>query len=103
MLQLYAGVRGPYLTATLQNLAAASVNTAKKKTPDALYRQGTNGMGAYAKGMEGAFLAEYDNICALFSRDEWGKGLQSDMSGSYFGIGKDSPRIKFTYQGKSHY
>jgi len=73
MLQLYAGVRGPYLTAALQNLAAASVNTAKKKTPDALYRQGTNGIGTYAKGMEGAFLAEYDNICALFSRDEWGK------------------------------
>jgi exocyst complex protein 7 len=72
-IQTYAGVRGPYLTATLQNLASASVNTAKKKTPDAIYRQGTNGIGTYAKGMEGAFLAEYDNICALFSRDEWGK------------------------------
>ncbi|KAE9363668.1 hypothetical protein N431DRAFT_422606 [Stipitochalara longipes BDJ] len=82
MLQVYAGVRGPYLTATLQNLAAASVNTAKKKTPDALYRQGANGMGAYAKGMEGAFLAEYDNICALFSRDEWGKGFNLTCQGA---------------------
>lgn len=82
MLQVYAGVRGPYLTATLQNLAAASVNTAKKKTPDALYRQGTNGMGTYAKGMEGAFLAEYDNICALFSRDEWGKVFNLTCQGA---------------------
>ncbi|KAF8859069.1 hypothetical protein BDZ45DRAFT_704439 [Acephala macrosclerotiorum] len=73
MLQLYASVRGPYLTYCLQNLSAASINTAKKKSPDAVYRQGTNGMGSYASGMEGIFLAEYDNICALFSRDEWGK------------------------------
>ena len=29
----------PYLAATLQNLAAASVNTAKKKTANALYKQ----------------------------------------------------------------
>jgi exocyst complex protein 7 len=71
--QIYASVRGPYLTATLQNLAAASVNTAKKKNSEAVYRQGTNGMGTYATGMEGAFLAEYDNICALFSREEWGQ------------------------------
>ncbi|RFU34026.1 hypothetical protein B7463_g2318, partial [Scytalidium lignicola] len=35
--------------------------------------RGANGIGTYAKGMEGAFLAEYDNICALFSRDEWSK------------------------------
>ena len=82
MLQVYAGVRGPYLTATLQNLAAGSINTARKKTPDAVYRQGTNGMGMYAKGMELAFLAEYDNICGLFSRDEWAKGFNLTCQGS---------------------
>ncbi|CZT43676.1 probable exocyst complex protein EXO70 [Rhynchosporium secalis] len=73
MLQVYANIRGPYLVATLQNLAAASVNTAKKKSPDAVYRQGTNGLGTYAMGMEGAFLAEYGSISSLFARDEWGK------------------------------
>ncbi|PQE14219.1 Exo70 exocyst complex subunit protein [Rutstroemia sp. NJR-2017a BVV2] len=73
VMQSYASVRGPFLKTTLQNLASASMNTAKKKTPDAIYRQGTNGIGTYAMGMEGAFLAEYDNICALFTRDEWGK------------------------------
>ncbi|TAQ89962.1 hypothetical protein B7494_g1698 [Chlorociboria aeruginascens] len=82
VLQSYANVRGPYLTITLQNLAAASVNTAKKKTPDAVYRQGTNGIGTYAKGMEGAFLAEYDNICALFSRDEWAKVFNLTCQGA---------------------
>jgi exocyst complex protein 7 len=71
--QIYASVRGPYITGTLSNLAAASISTAKKKIPDAVYRQGTNGMGTYATGISGAFLAEYDNICALFSRDEWAR------------------------------
>ncbi|KAH6673789.1 Cullin repeat-like-containing domain protein [Halenospora varia] len=82
ILQAYASVRGPYLTATLQNLASASVNTARKKTPDAIYRQGTNGMATYARGMEGAFLAEYDNICALFSRDEWGRVFNLTCQGA---------------------
>ncbi|KAH8597149.1 Cullin repeat-like-containing domain protein [Bisporella sp. PMI_857] len=82
VLQVYASVRGPYLISTLQNLAAASVNTARKKTPDAVYRQGTNGIGTYAKGMEGAFLAEYDNICSLFSRDEWGKVFNLTCQGA---------------------
>ena len=82
VLQAYATVRGPYLTATLQNLAAASVNTAKKKTPNAVYRHGTNGIGTYAKGMELAFLAEYDNICSLFSRDEWGKVFNLTCQGA---------------------
>jgi exocyst complex component 7 len=85
--KIYAKVRGTYLTSSLQNLALASVNTSKKKTPDAVYKQGTNGIGTYATGIEGMFLAEYDNICALFSRDEWGsvfnltcQGTMSELS-----------------------
>lgn len=82
VMQSYASVRGPFLKTTLQNLASASMNTAKKKTPDAMYRQGTNGIGTYAMGMEGAFLAEYDNICALFTRDEWGKVFNLTCQGA---------------------
>ncbi|RDL33613.1 putative exocyst complex protein EXO70 [Venustampulla echinocandica] len=82
IVQAYASVRGPYLTSTLQNLAFASVNTARKQTPDAVYRQGTNGMGTYARGMEGIFLAEYDNICSLFSRDEFGRVLNLTCQGA---------------------
>lgn len=69
--QIYAEVRGPYLSSSLANLAAASVNTAKKKNPDAIYRAGTNGIGTYAQAMEGLFLSEYDNVCSIFSREHW--------------------------------
>ena len=75
--KIYAEVRGPYLAVTLVNLAAASVNTAKKKNPDAIYRPGTNGVGTYAQAMEGMFLAEYDNICSIFTREDWGPLFQS--------------------------
>ena len=69
---IYADIRGPYLAASLQNLATASINTTKKKSPDAVYRQGTNGIGMYANAMEGIFIAEYDNIRRIFPREEWG-------------------------------
>ncbi|KAK1452579.1 Exo70 exocyst complex subunit [Colletotrichum cuscutae] len=75
--KIYAEVRGPYLSSTLANLAAASVNTTKKKNPDAIYRAGTNGIGTYAQAMEGAFLAEYDNICSIFTREDWGPLFQA--------------------------
>jgi len=82
VLQLYASVRGPYLISTLQNLASASVNTARKKTPEAVYRSGTNGITTYAKGIEGALLAEYENICGLFSRDDWGRVFNLTCQGA---------------------
>ncbi|KLU81840.1 exocyst complex protein EXO70, partial [Magnaporthiopsis poae ATCC 64411] len=75
--QIYAEVRGPYMAETLVNLAAASVNTAKKKHPDAVYRSGTNGMATYVQAMEGLFVAEYDNITSIFSRDDWGPLFQA--------------------------
>ena len=75
--RIYAEIRGPYLSATLANLAAASVNTAKKKNAEAIYRSGNNGIGTYAQAMEGLFLAEYDNICNIFTRDDWGPVFQS--------------------------
>ncbi|KAF4423759.1 exocyst complex EXO70 [Fusarium acutatum] len=74
---IYAEVRGPYLSTSLANLAAASVNTAKKKSPDAVYRAGTNGIGTYSQAMEGLFVSEYDNVCSVFSREDWGVVFQS--------------------------
>jgi exocyst complex protein 7 len=70
--RLFSEIRGTYIARSLQNLAAASVNTTKKKTPDAIYRQGTNGIGVYASSIEGLFLAEYENTCQLFPREHWG-------------------------------
>lgn len=75
--RIFADIRGPYLSASLANLAAASVNTAKKKNTDAMYRAGTNGIGTYAQAMEGIFLSEYDNICCIFSREDWALVFQS--------------------------
>jgi exocyst complex component 7 len=75
--KIYADIRGPYLAGSLKNLAAASINMAKKKNPDAIYRAGTNGIGTYAQAMEGMFLAEYDSICSIFTREDWGPLFQA--------------------------
>jgi exocyst complex protein 7 len=85
--KIYAEVRGPYLSATLANLAAASVNTAKKKN-DAIYRAGTNGIGIYAQAMEGLFLAEYENICQIFMREDWGPVFQSTCQAALMELGR---------------
>ncbi|KAF2968228.1 hypothetical protein GQX73_g5299 [Xylaria multiplex] len=77
LVKLYAEVRGAYLSQTLVNLAYASVNTAKKKSPDAIYRSGTNGIGMYAQAMEGLFVVEYENICNIFMRQDWGPAFQT--------------------------
>lgn len=75
--RIYGEIRGPYLSTSLVNLAAASVNTAKKKNPGAIYRSGTNGIGTYAQAMEGIFVAEYENVCSIFSREDWGPVFQA--------------------------
>jgi exocyst complex component 7 len=68
----YIEVRGGYINNSLKNLAAASVSTARKTTPNAIYRQGTNGLGTYATGMEGIYYAEFDNVTAVFHREDQG-------------------------------
>jgi exocyst complex protein 7 len=85
--KIYAEIRGPYLSATLANLAAASVNTAKKKN-DAIYRAGTNGIGTYAQAIEGLFLAEYENICNIFMREDWGPVFQATCQGALMELGR---------------
>ncbi|KZF23406.1 hypothetical protein L228DRAFT_260237 [Xylona heveae TC161] len=73
--QIFADIRGPYLNSSLQNLAAASVNTARKRAHDAIYQQGTSGIGTYAESLEAMYLAEYEIITPVFSREEWGRVL----------------------------
>ncbi|SPO02625.1 related to exocyst complex 70 kDa component [Cephalotrichum gorgonifer] len=75
--KLYVDIRSPYLLSSLSTLATASVNTSKKVNPDAMYRAGTNAIGSYAKAMEGLFISEYDNICNVFTRDDWGPIFQA--------------------------
>jgi len=70
--RMFADIRGPYLASSLQNLATASINTTRKKSPSVMYSQGTNGIGMFASALEGIFLAEYENIRQIFLQDEWG-------------------------------
>ncbi|KAF2713179.1 hypothetical protein K504DRAFT_132788 [Pleomassaria siparia CBS 279.74] len=70
--KIYAEIRGEYLTKSLRTLAAASINTTKKMTEGAVYAPGTNGIGYYAKGMEGLFIAEYTNLSFIFPQEECG-------------------------------
>ena len=90
--QIYAEVRSPYLSTTLQNLAAASVSTVRKTDTTALYRQGTSGIGTYANALEQMFGAEYENICPIFNREQW-VNLHSvtthDAAKQLFGVLKD--------------
>lgn len=71
--QTYASIRGPYLTSSLENLNFSTINTAKKKSVDSVYKAGTNAIEKYAEAIEGLFMAEYENIRALFPRDDWGR------------------------------
>ncbi|KAK3111157.1 exocyst complex component exo70 [Teratosphaeriaceae sp. CCFEE 6253] len=80
--KVYAHERGQYVMLSLQNLATASKSTARKVDATAIYRQGSNGMGSYAQGLQGMYTAEYDNICHIFSRDEWGPILQATCQSS---------------------
>ncbi|KAK1755956.1 hypothetical protein QBC47DRAFT_381751 [Echria macrotheca] len=86
--KIYAEIRSQYMSSTLNNLAAASTNTAKKKNADAIYRSGTNGIGTYAQAMEGLFLAEYENICSIFTRDDWGPVFQATCQASLLELGR---------------
>lgn len=70
--RVYAEVRGQYLTASLQNMAAACIATARKQNSNALYKRGDNAIATYAAGIKGMYAAEYDSICPVFSRHEWG-------------------------------
>src|SRR6266511_2774167 len=75
--RIYADIRGPYISASLQNLATASINTSKRKTSEAIYRQGTSGIGAYSSSMEGICFAEYENISKIFPSEDQGRTLEA--------------------------
>lgn len=80
--KIYADLRGEYITNSLRNLASASVSTARKTTVDAIYRQGTNGIGTYASGMDGIYTAEYGNICLVFPREDWSAAVMATCRSS---------------------
>ncbi|THW52146.1 hypothetical protein D6D21_01065 [Aureobasidium pullulans] len=82
--KIYAEVRGQYITTSLQNMAAACLATARKQNPSTatVYKKGDNAIGMYAAGIKGMFIAEYDNICPIFDREEWGQVLSMTCQGA---------------------
>ncbi|KAK5053306.1 hypothetical protein LTR84_002280 [Exophiala bonariae] len=71
--RIYAEIRGDYLQNSLQNLAAASISTSKRRANDTgIYREGSSGIGAYANAIEGMFIAEAENTSKIF-RDDGGR------------------------------
>ena len=68
--RIYSEVRGEYLSLSLQNLAAGSISTSKRKGNDTdIYRQGESGIGVYAEGIEAIFLAEHENTSRIFRNE----------------------------------
>ncbi|KAH6635202.1 Cullin repeat-like-containing domain protein [Chaetomium sp. MPI-SDFR-AT-0129] len=86
--KIYIEIRSQYLSSGLVNLAAASTSTAKKKNPDAIYRAGMNGIGTYAQAMEGLFVAEYENVCNIFTREDWGPVFEATCQPSLVELGR---------------
>lgn len=87
-IRIYAECRGQYLSNSLSNLSMASISTSKRKNPDEIYRQGTSGIGTYASGIEGIFVAEFGNISAIFPREDWGAAFESTCRKSLAEFGK---------------
>lgn len=77
--KVYAHERGQYIALSLQNLASATLSTAKKSQADAIYRPGTCAITTYATGLQGMVVAEYDSICPVFQREEWGAVLRATL------------------------
>jgi exocyst complex protein 7 len=80
--KVYAQERGQYMASSLQNLATASISTARKVAPDATYKAGSCAITTYTTAIQGMYIAEYDNICPVFSRDEWGAVLTATCQDS---------------------
>ena len=75
-IRTYTETRGQYLVSSLQGLSIASISTSKKQNPEHHYRQGTSAVGTYAKAIEGLFLAELQNITAIFPDQDRGTAIE---------------------------
>ena len=73
----YAEIRSSYLASSLQSLSIASISTSKRKNIEEPYRQGTSAIGTYASAMEGMLHSEFQNISAIFIREDWGVVIEA--------------------------
>jgi exocyst complex protein 7 len=66
----------------------ASVSTARKQSADAIYKPGQNGIGIYSDAFRRMTVSEYNNICPIFAREEWGRMCTSTMRNALNEYGK---------------
>lgn len=79
--KIYAELRGEYLHQSLQNLATASISTAKRAPNDpTVYKRGTNAISTYSQCLENMFLAEYANITRIFKGETVGRVFAATCS-----------------------
>lgn len=79
--KIYAEIRGEYLHLSLQNLATASISTAKRGPNDpTVYKPGSNAIGTYAQCVENMFLAEFENVSRIFRGDTLGRAYAATCS-----------------------
>ncbi|TGZ83401.1 hypothetical protein EX30DRAFT_354489 [Ascodesmis nigricans] len=78
---VYAEVRGPYITSSLSSLALATVSTTRRANPTP-YDKGSNGISTYVTAMESIFNSEYDNITQLFDSSNWGSIYAATTAGA---------------------
>lgn len=79
--KIYADIRGDYLHLSLQNLATASISTAKRAPNDqTVYKPGSNAIGTYAQCLENMFLAEHENIVRVFRGETVGRVFSATCS-----------------------
>lgn len=79
--KIYADIRGDYLHLSLQNLATASISTAKRGPNDqTVYKPGSNAIGTYAQCLEKMFLAEFENVVRIFRGETVGRVFSATCS-----------------------
>lgn len=87
--KIYAEIRGEYLHLSLQNLATASISTAKRGPNDpTVYKPGSNAIGTYAQCVENMFLAEFENVSRIFRGDALGRVYAATCSKALSGFSK---------------
>ena len=86
--RIYSEIRSSYLASSLESLSIASISTSKRKNPQEPYRQGTSAVGTYANAMEGMFQSEFQDISAIFLREDLGVALEASCRKAFAELAK---------------
>jgi exocyst complex protein 7 len=97
-MKIFAEIRGSYVARSLTTSSAASISTARKTNPEALYRRGTCGIGTYCSALEGMINAEFDNIKRLYVPEDWSKTIMVTAKPALNDFGKTLRDLNYHIQ-----